>query len=208
MTAVKRPAVKRPAVTKRAERFRTLLASLLLFAAASAWAHPAGNERYSLLSGARVDEAGAVELIGVMEVPMMVGLREVSERIGPEGRTEALVEAYTKDKCAQLSRDLTVEVNGKAVKGTWAPMKDPRNGTLVEAFFMYLVAFTPEKPIRARGRTLDVTMRTGALAEEDVVFSGQASADPPWLVATRSIPDAEWSEDAAQRVFSVRFERL
>ena len=87
-------------------------------------------------------------------------------------------------------------------------MQDPRNGTLVEAFFMYLVSFTPEKPIRPRGRTLDVTLRTGALADEDVVYSGQASADPPWLVASRSIPDAEWSDDVAHRVFTVRFERL
>ena len=94
-------------MTKRAERFRSLLASLLLFGGVRMGA-PAGNERYSLLSGARVDEAGAVELIGIMEVPMMVGLREVSDRIGPEGRTEALVAAYTKDKCEQLSRDLTV----------------------------------------------------------------------------------------------------
>jgi hypothetical protein len=195
-------------VTKKADRVRVLLASLLLFVAASAWAHPAGNERYSLLSGARVDETGAVELIGIMEVPMMVGLREVSERIGPEGRTEALVEAYTNDKCEQLGRELTVEIDGKPVKGTWAPMQDPRNGTLVEAFFMYLVAFTPEKPIRVRGRALDITMRTGALSSEDVVFSGQASADPPWLIASRSIPDSEWSEDAIHRVFSVRFERL
>ena len=139
---------------------------------------------------------------------MMVGLREVSERIGPEGRTEALVEAYTQDKCEELAKHLVVEISGKPVKGTWAPMSDPRNGTLVEAFFMYLVSFTPDKPLRARGRALDVVMRTGALASEDVVFSGQATAEPPWLVSKRSIPPDEWSEDQAHRVFTVRFERL
>ena len=195
-------------MTQRADRIRLLLIGLLLLAALPAWSHPAGNERYSLLSGARVDASGAVELIGIMEVPMMVGLREVSERIGPEGRTEALLAAYTQDKCTQLSRDLTVEVNGKPVKGAWVPMDDPRNGTLVDAFFMYLVSFVPEKPLRARGRRLDVTMRTGALPDEDVVYSGEASADPPWLISSRSIPDAEWSDDAANRAFAVRFERL
>ena len=182
--------------------------SWLLMGAGAASAHPVGNERYSLLHAIQLDEGDQLALVTILEIPMMVALREVAEKLKGQADREAAVEAYTDAQCAQLAAGLVVEVNGHAVPGTWTRMEDPRNGKLIEAFFTYLVVFEPDRPLKIRPKPLDVVIRDTSYAGKDMVFAGRVEATPPWIVASRTVPHGEWSDETSWRTLEARFERL
>jgi len=182
--------------------------SWLWLGAGAALAHPVGNERYSLLHAIQLDDRDQLALVTILEIPMMVTLREVAQEIEGQPDREAAVEAYTAAQCAQLAAGLTVEVNGEVVSGTWKQMDDPRNGKLIEAFFTYLVEFVPDRPLKIRPKPLEVVIRDTSYAEADMVFAGRVEATPPWIVASRTVPHGEWSDEISWRTLRAKFERL
>ena len=195
-------------VVSRSRAALAALLSLWVGLGSSAHAHPVGNERYSLLHAAQLDEGGQLTLVTILEVPMMATLREVAARMEGQPDREAVVEAYTADQCAKLAAGLTVEIHGEAVEGTWKPMDDPRNGKLIEAFFTYLVAFEPARPVKVRSKPLDVVIRNTSYSDVDVVYASRVEASPPWFVASRNVPHGEWSDEPSWRNLTARFERL
>ena len=179
------------------------LTQLLLPGAA---AHPYQPDYYSLKSSLRVGDAG-LEGAVVLEIPLVVVWEEVQASYVSEGLApgEEAAAAYTQKQWDALSSGVHLTLDGRALAGQWIPAEDPRNGKLVEGFFVYI--------IRWEGEAKDKLPKRGTIRLENRAYPGlpmyysrSVEEKAPWT--SDWVPDAEdWTQEEGARVLEFQYRR-
>ena len=195
----------------------TLILSLLLPGLASA--HPFGKEEYSVRTAVRVS-AEKAQVVLILEVPVDDVLKGVLRLGGGArvGREE--VAQWDRSQWSLLARDVTVQINGKALEPTdWKPVPSKRNGKAAEGFFVYLVG--AEASVQGMQK-VTVEVDNSVYMDKPMYLAVAAEEESPWFVSensamlsylTQSDSDmgdeaSEWSVDPSLRELKVVYERV
>ena len=184
-------------------------------------AHPMSRDKYSLRTAVRLSTS-QLDAVVVLEVPMDVVTSALRARIdaatAASTEARAVVDAYSAAQWQAMAAGLSLTIDGQAVPGRWLPREDRFNGkgAVSEGFFMYIVEFRPDGPLRLDG---DVTVRVvnKGFTEVPMVYSAWVLAGDGWTLASssaqRALPGraydlndpAFWVEDPSLRTVEARF---
>ena len=188
----------------------------LLLLAQQAQAHPFAKEEYSLRTAIKVSEKGVVPLVA-LELPIDVVLKGIgTEKEDPREVKKRKIRQYNESQWDLLAESLVFTIDGRTAEGEWLAIEHPSNGKAAEGFFVYLVSFRHSGPPAALKEGSTIVIENKAYPDAPMVYTGSASADPPFSVqsstsmqilgenekAELSDP-ARWSRDSGLRKMTV-----
>lgn len=199
---------------------------MLWLMCALALAHPLSRDRYSLRTAVRV-EAERVDVLVVLEIPFDTVMSEVrggldAAGVAPDAGLPAreVLDRYNSSVWRRMGEGLLVLADGAPVAGTWVPSSNRYNGkgAVTEGFFVYIVEYRPEVPLRL-GPTAELTVINTAWPEAPMAYSAYVAAGSGWTLTASSTQGllpartydlndpAFWVEDPALRLLTARFAR-
>jgi hypothetical protein len=199
-----------------------------LFAAAPLVGHSFWPTFYSSKTAVSVagDELQVAEVIEIPTASLLPKFRkryrhlDLKEEI-EAGRFDALEEQFKQELFATMGEGLSLEVDGRAVAGSWEPADTPMNGRASEGFFVYLLEFEPAEPWQL-GERVRVRVTNDLYRDRNIVLANYVETGPDWTLLESSSPQpppgadltvgapAElemWSQDPEYRDFRVVLER-
>lgn len=181
-----------------------------------------GPQFYSLRTAVRMDGTG-LHVLAVAEVPAMSLLLEFVKTYGQrEEYPDELVDEFIDDLFEVFRAGLEVRRGDEPVPGRWIRVDDPKNGKLGEEFFLFMLAFEPERDTSSWTGPVQMAVDNEAWPDEEAFFSSYAEGLEPWRVVSSNAEeilgeiswDADfntcidcWSNDPALRHLEVVLDR-
>ena len=192
----------------------------MIWLVASALSHPFETSEYSYRTAVKASDKALVGLV-VLEIPIPVVLEGIGVEDGDSRAAKRRkADQYTAGVYEAMAAGLSVQVDGAERSVEWKPIAHEMNGKAAEGFFLYMVGMDiPTGDLPEGGYT--VLIANAGYPDEEMVYSGGASAVEPWVVKASTAEEllgdkkdldlaqeGRWTREAGMRQFEVRVSKV